>query len=309
MKLRYIIPFACLIFNFLVCFAQLPQTEIYLFDIKESRMGYTINNPTKIAVGNGYNNQPHFSRDGRYMYFVSNGKKGGKTDIYRYDIQKKRTKRLTKTKHESEYSPKITPDQKRLSCVRVPEDSTIQNLCTYNLKGKKGKVLFPENTTFGYYTWLTQIDVLSFHVPEPFTLMRHQSIRKIDDTIRTDIGRCMEKIRSNIVYVDKSDSNQWYLKILNPAWVNTRKEKSIAADVILSETLEGEEDFAFIRSNTLLMGREGVIYRKKNIFKNSNAQWEAVVDLSKFFITDFYRISVSPTHNKLAVVSYSGEKP
>ncbi len=309
MKLRYFIASIFLIFHYSLTFAQLPQTEIYLFDIKESRMGYTIDNPTKIVVGKGYNNQPHFSRDGRYMYFVSNGKRGGKTDIYRYDIKIKRTKRLTRTKHHSEYSPKITPDQKKLSCVRVPKDSTVQNLCVYNLKGKKGQVLFPENTTFGYYTWLTQIDVLSFHVPEPFTLMRHQTIRKIHDTIRTGIGRCLEKVKRNIIYVDKSDSTQWQLKILNKAWVNTRKEDSIAPDVILSDCLPKEEDFAFVRGNTLLMGHKGVIYRKKSIFKNPNAEWEAVVDLSKYFITDFYRISVSPTHNKLAVVSYTGEKP
>ncbi len=292
-------------------FAQLPQTEIWVFDLQQTKAGYSISNPTKIAAGSGYNNQPYFTPDGNTMYFVSNGKKGGKTDIYKYDFKAKRKpiKQITKTKNEAEYSPMLTPNMERISCVRVAKDTVTQNLCTYNLKGKNPAILFPEYKTFGYYTWLSQIDLLSFHLPEPFALMHHNDAYKKYDTIYENIGRTIVNNKGQILYVDKSDSTNWQIKMLNKKRVNVKKYRSYDADKVVASTLEGEEDFAVLRGKDLLMGKGGFIYRKQNAFNDTTTQWEPFLDMNHHQLYNFYRIAVAPFANRIAVVTYTGKKP
>lgn len=292
-------------------FAQLPKTEIWVFDIQQTRSGYHLVNPKQIKVGNGYNNQPFFSRDGEKLLFVSNGKKQSKTDIYEYNLRKNRTKRLTRTKNESEYSPQLTPDQGSISCVRVAKDTITQNICLYNLKGKKAKIIFPVAKNIGYYAWRTQVELLSFDLPEPFYLIHRHTVSKVVDTVGSSIGRCIQIVKNHVLFVDKSDSNDWKIKILNPKKLNSRKDDDEEADISLGSTIEGEEDFAIFRGISLFMGHNGVIYQKKNAIrdKTNNANWEALFDLNPYHINKFYRIVISPLNNKLAVVAYSGDKP
>lgn len=291
-------------------FAQLPNTEIWVFDLKPGRNGYAISNPTKIKIGNGYNNQPYFTQDGEELYFVSNGKKGGKTDIYKYRFKKKRRKikRLTRTKKESEYSPMLTPDRTKISCVRVAADSVTQNLCTYNLKGKKANILFPGIKTFGYYCWKSQIDLLAFHVPEPFTFKKHNFPYKKHDSLGINISRCIVNNRGKIFYVDKTDSTKWQIKELNKKRIGNRKYKFIPPDSVISKTIPGAEDFAFIRGRDLVMAKDGFIYMKKNVLKNRSAIWEPIFDLNHHKLYNIYRIAVSPIANKIALVVYTDEQ-
>lgn len=306
--MKNIFVFLFTIFPFFL-FAQLPKTEIYLFDIKKDRQGYKLENPIKIKVGDGYNNQPWFTQDGEYIYFVSNGKKQGKTDIYRYQLSNGKIKQITRTRNAAEYSPQIAPDGEHISCIRVPKDTNIQNMVLYNLKGKRPHILFGRDTTFGYYCWKSQIELFSFHVPEPFSFKYHHSIRGESETFYPAIGRCIKNTRGKITYVDKSDSNAWKIKILNPKRYSTRKYNVIEEDEILSNTLVGEEDYDFLRGSTLLMGQGGVIYQKEKVFDNPKAEWQALFDLNPFHITKFYRIAISPSATKLVVVSYAGTHP
>lgn len=309
--MKTFISICLLLASSLSVWSQLPQTEIWVFDLKLTRQGYSLSNPTQIKVGPEYNNQPWFTQDGEMLYFVSNGKKGGPTDIYQYDFNKKRRniKRLTYTKKEAEYSPKLTPDGTRLSCVRVAADTVTQNFCTYDLKGKKPQILFPEIKTFGYYCWKSQIDLLAFHIPEPFQLTRHNIPYKKQDSLATHIGRCIENVNGKILYVDKKNSTQWTIKLLNNKHLGNRNFTDIPADQILTKTLEGSEDFALIRGKDILMGKNGMLYIKKNIFKESNTDWQAVFDLNAYKIYNFHRIAVSPAGTRLAVVKYSDDEP
>ena len=285
--------------------AQLPKTEIWVFDLREDVTGYKISNPTKVKVGDEYNNQPYFTQDGQTMYFVSNRKKGAKTDIYKYDFQKrgKKIKRITNTKNEAEYSPRLTPGGDRISCVRVAKDTITQNMCTYDLNGRRAEILFPEIKTFGYYCWKSQIDLLAFHVPEPFQFIKHNFPYNKHDTLERSIGRCIKKIHGKILYVDKSDSTKWYIKILNNKRLSNREYNVIPNDKILSSALQGAEDFDFIRGRDMVMAKDGFIYIKRKIFQESNQAWTPAMSLNFFKLYDVYRIAVSPNANRLAVVA------
>ncbi len=303
-SMKKIVLFLVAIATASIAIAQLPQTEIWVFDLKQDATGYSISNPKKVIAGNGYNNQPYFTQDGEEMYFTSNGKKRKKTDIYKYNFKKKRNKitRITKTNNESEYSPKLTPGGTKISCVRVAKDTTTQNMCTYNLQGKQAEILFPKIKTFGYYCWKSQIDLLAFHVPEPFQFIKHNFPYKKHDTLASNIGRCIVNNKGKILYVDKSDSNKWTINILNNRKFANRSFTSIKPDQVLTETVQDAEDFALIRGKDIVMAKDGFVYIKRKIFSLPNANWEPVFNLNRYKLYEVYRIVVAPNANRLAVV-------
>ncbi len=290
-------------------FAQLPETVVYLFDIQRSVKGYTFLPPKIISNTIGYNNQPYFSPDDKYLFYVSSIDTSN-TEIYRYDLKKKKSTRITKTR-EPEYSPRYTPDMNGISCVSVEKDKTTQHLYIYNLKGKKPSILLPKLITIGYYEWISQIEFLSFELPEPFYFVRHNVALNKTDTLAQNIGRTFYNLRTKnkIVYVDKSDSLHWKLRTIAADNLKLSKKKIPLENPVLSETLPGEEDYCFMQDGSILMGHEGILYYKKNPFRHSTSTWDELVDLKPFGIDKFYRIAISADNTKLAVVVFKGKKP
>lgn len=290
-------------------FAQLPETIVYLFQVQKSPKGYRVHSPKIISKTNGYNNQPNFSMDGQWLFYVSSMDTIN-TEIYKYDITKQKSKRLTKTK-EPEYSPRYTPDMERISCVKVEKDKTTQHLYTYNLKGKKPQLILPDLKSIGYYEWISQNEFLSFELPEPFYLVKRNLVHKTADTIASNIGRTFYSLRSKgkMVYVDKSDSMHWKIKIIAKENLARIKKGPKVENPILTETLPGEEDYCFMQDGSILMGHEGKIYMKKNPFRYTDSTWDEFADLNQFGIQQFYRIALSPDNTQLALVVYKGKKP
>ncbi|MBL7765632.1 MAG: PD40 domain-containing protein [Chitinophagaceae bacterium] len=290
-------------------YAQLPETVVYLFDMQRSSKGIKIMNPRIISKKSGYNNQPYFTPDGEAIYFVSSMDTTN-TEIYRYQIGKKKSRRITKTP-EPEYSPKYTPDMGRISCVRVEKDKTTQHLYTYNFKGKDAQLLMPNLKTIGYYEWISPTDFLSFELPEPFYLVKHSPAKRRTDTLATNVGRTFVNLRTKntYVFVDKTDSMHWKMRTItaeNVRSINLHRKTEFAE---LCETIPGEEDYCFLRDGSVLMGHEGILYIKKNPFRNKDATWDELIDMKTFGISKFYRIAVSPDNQLLAVVAYTGKKP
>lgn len=308
MKKYFVIVFTLLFFT---TQAQLPETVIYLFDVQKSAKGLVISHPKIVSKKSGYNNQPYFTMDGDYMFYVSSM---DTVNIELYKIamgnKKFKSKRITHTK-EAEYSPKYTPDMENVSCVRVEKDRKTQHFYIYNLKGKKAVNILPNLTSIGYYEWLNQNEFLSFELPEPFYLVKHHISGSRSDTLATNIGRTFYNLRSKgkVVYVDKSDSNHWAIRIIAPDNLKTFNRKKDVVNALLTETLPNEEDYCFTQDGSILMGHEGILYIKKNPFKNPKATWDELIDLKTFGIEKFYRIAISVDNTKLAVVAYKGKKP
>ncbi|HOZ52893.1 MAG TPA: hypothetical protein PLU17_13600 [Chitinophagaceae bacterium] len=288
--------------------AQLPETVVYLIDMNRSVKGYSFSSPKIISKKIGYNNQPYFTPDEKYIYYVSSIDSAN-TEIYQYDLKKKKNKRLTKTR-EPEYSPRYSPDMNGISCVSVERDKTTQHLYIYNLKGKKPKVVMPELKTIGYYEWLSGIEFLSFELPEPFYFVRHNIVTGRIDTLANNIGRTFSYLRAKnkIVYIDKTDSLHYKFRFVAAENLKNKKKEPVE-NPILTETLPGEEDYCFMQDGSILMGHKGILYYKKNPFRHPNSTWDELVDLKKFGIDQFYRIAISPDNTKLAIVAFKGEKP
>ena len=106
--IKHIICFLVLLPSLLL--AQLPDTDIYLFDIKCTGKTIKIESQKNITNRKGYDNQPFFHPDKSLLYFVSI-KEDNQSDIYVYDLNKKNIQQFTKTSI-SEYSPQLSPDKK-----------------------------------------------------------------------------------------------------------------------------------------------------------------------------------------------------
>lgn len=291
--------------------AQLPETVIYLFDMQKTTQGFQFSSPKIISKSKGYNNQPYFTPDGRFFYYVSSVDTAN-TEIYRIDLSQKklRSKRITKTS-EAEYSPKYTPDMEHISFVRVEKDRTTQHFYTQPLKGKKASLILPELKLLGYYDWISQNEFISFELPEPFYLLKHTIANHNQDTLATHIGRTIYYLRSKnkIIYTDKSDSTSWKIRMIAPENLKRKIHTSPVENPILATTLTNEEDYCFLMDGSILMGQAGALYMLKNPFRNNQEKWKEIFDFRKFGITKFYRLAVSPDNTKIALVVYTGKKP
>jgi len=301
-----------LIFNasILKGFSQVPTTDIYLLDMKVKHGKYVFTNPKKISGWKGYNNQPYFTPDGESIYYVSYRNK--QSDIYKYDIGSKTTTQFTNTP-EDEYSPKLTPDGKYISVVRVMKDSA-QQLWEFPLGGGEPKHLLQGADSIGYYCWQKGTVVMA-NVPEPMKLQIRDtqimySPKKMGDihnvspseNISKNAGRSLQLLDKKGKYVlfiqkpsDKKDSINWICILAN---------RNVTAKLIA--TLPNCEDFALGPKNTLFMGKNGKMY-KYRIGKDKD--WIEIADFSNTEYKNFYRLAINVKGDKIALVSYFGKKP
>ncbi|HEV7231166.1 MAG TPA: hypothetical protein VGO45_07555, partial [Bacteroidia bacterium] len=64
--------------------AQLPDSDIWLFDLNQHDDTFSFSNPVNITNRPGYDNQPVFSSDGKRIYYASY-RDDNQSDIYFYD--------------------------------------------------------------------------------------------------------------------------------------------------------------------------------------------------------------------------------
>ena len=109
-----------------------PATDIYVADLRVTDRRVSVGSPVNVTARPGYDNQPFFLRDGRSFFYTS-VRDDAQADIYRYDLDRKISVRVTTTR-ESEYSPTPLPKGDGFSVVRVEADST-QRLWAFNADG------------------------------------------------------------------------------------------------------------------------------------------------------------------------------
>src|SRR5262245_61760801 len=123
--------------------AAAPDTEIFLARLTRAGAKLAVEEPVNITNSPGYDNQPSFTPDGAALLFASSrGAGGDKTDIYRYEIESRRTVRITDTP-EREYSPAVTPDGAHIGVVRVEADGA-QRLWRFTLAGRDPEVVLAD---------------------------------------------------------------------------------------------------------------------------------------------------------------------
>ena len=299
MKIR-ILTFILLSLNLSLAFSQSSSTEIWLVDLGTKDGKQVAGTPIRVTDNDFYDNQPCFSKDGSMIWYASMPDTI-QSDIYSYNLKTKEIKQVTSTP-ESEYQPYPIPFYKdKLSIVRVDMDRA-QRFYELSFDGSEPALLIPNEDSVAYYCWMNDTTLGTYMLNggggslQQFDLIPQQSIILMQ---YGGFGRCLAKIpgSANLSYVLKNSDGKYVLT----------KFDFVSQERMPLAEMPGEiEDYCWGPDMKVYIGKDGKLFSYDT--RNENAKWIEVADLSKTVGT-FYRLAMSPKGDKIALVSYKGQRP
>lgn len=265
---------------------QLPETDLWLFKLKEVDKKLTLGEGKNITARKGYDNQPFFTPDGKGILYVSI-REDNQADVYRYDIGKQQAFQLTKTK-ESEYSPNYTPDCKSISCVVVEADST-QRLWLYNLDGAVKKCYNEAIDSIGYYSWLSNDTLLYYKLTEPHSLRMYIETGKADKWLCNSPSRAFKPLEGNLFLYGIKDSVSVQYRSYDPV---VRRSTAYATHNSKSEDFIWNKTYGLVKSEgTQLLW-----------FNALDKKWEVLFDFTSYGIKKITRFVFDPKNKSVVIV-------
>ncbi len=277
--------------------AQLPNTQVYAFDLGRDGAGFTFLKCKMLTAFNpyGYNNQPQWVNNNELYLAVQFPNDTNQTDIWSLSLINNVISRVTATP-ESEYSPTLMPDRRSISCVRVDAGrSPTQRLWTYPLdRSSTGKDLLSLHPNVGYHCWLSDKKLALFMVDGSNNYLKLVNAEDQSSIqLTSGIGRSLARMNDGkLAYVHKQTAQQWVIKTLDP--------QSYSGTVI-SETVAGSEDFALLSDGTFLMGQGSNMYAMYP--SDPQKEWREVADLAQFGVINIKRLAVSREGDRIAIVN------
>jgi len=271
------------------CFAQMPETDIWLVNIVKKEGKYNYEKSLNISSRKGYDNQPSFTEDNKGIYFVSN-KVANQTDVFMYNIKNKTLNPVFQTR-ESEYSPTLTVDNKFITCVVVLMDSS-QQLFNYDVENKLSANNISNKDSIGYFTWLNKDTILYYKLTLPHSL-RAWDIKTNKDVWICDYPtRAFKKIgnTSQFIYGIKKDSSFVEFRIYNP----TLRESKVYATFP-----SVNEDFVWNNELGLIKSENSNLLNYNPLTKN----WDLLFSFSNIGIKKITRFVFDSKNKRLAIVS------
>lgn len=277
-------------------YAQLPDTDIWLFNVKKEKGVYSLEKGVNITARKGYDNQPSFSDDGKLIYYVSI-REDNQADICTYNTGSKKTIRFTNSKI-SEYSPMVSPIKKVLTCVAVLEDSSQVVL---PLDAQTGTVSnYPDRRyedvqvnlfdSVGYYNFLNADTILYYKLTKPHSL-RARSLRNHTDVfIAENIVRGFKAINRHEFIFGIKDSSSVSFYRYNTMLSKGSKYCSYPS---LNEDILWHPQLGLLKSEAAQI----LMYSEKEY------KWQTLFDFSPFGVTKITRFVFDPTTKKIAIVS------
>lgn len=276
-------------------YAQQSEPDIWLLDLNIFDGKLSVANPKNLTTSNkGYDNQPFFTPDGNYLLF-SSMRTGNQTDVFRYDLNANYAVPIAVTP-ESEFSPMYTPDQRKISCVRVEKDST-QRIWAYAYKGGTPNLLLQNIDSVGYHCWINEDSLLVFVLTKPFSLQVVDLKTQTPKIVAQNVGRCFARIprKNEISYIYKKNdtTSVMYTMSLHDF---TSRELQLCNGVC---ELGKAEDYVWINSTQFLFAQDA------RLFLNDNKLGKILIaDLSNSGIKKITRLAISYDEKKLAIVAY-----
>ena len=268
--------------GFLLASAQLPETDLILFDLKKINQEYVIDNPRLINNFNlnNYNNQPSFFNS-HTLYFSAGTEGKMQTDIYAMDFLRKSYWQVTDTP-DGEYSPTLMPTKRSFSVIVQEDKTNIQRLWQFPIdQSGLGKDIFPGITGVGYHAWLDRENAAMFIVGEPHKLIIANRTTQEQSTIIEDIGRGLKANRRGLLYfVHKINEENWVIKRFDPS---NNKITTIV------QTQGKTEDFELLPDDTIIMGNGSELFAFNPDF---STEWKKIASLERFNIEKISRISI-----------------
>ncbi len=277
-------------------FAQLPTSNVYLFDLTAGDRDFRFSNPRYLTDFNpvGYNNQPVFISN-EELFLTVQLPSMAQPDIYALNLADQTKTRVTRTP-SGEYSPQRMPDYYNFSSVRqeIVGRDTVLRLWQFPLNRlTNGRPIFRYLTGMGYYSWLDSRRLAIFIVDEPSYLALANTDRDEVTPIATRVVRCFQRMpNGNLAYVQKAEYGPWYLMEKNIYRPEAEPKQLVA-------TLPNAEDFCVLPTGVFLMGKGSKIFAFDPLRDND---WRELVDLRFYQIKNITRLAVSNDY-KIAIVA------
>lgn len=273
--------------------AQTVDTDfaLYLADVQQKK----VSNVTKLNTGAGYQNQPAFSDDGRFLFWTSEQKNtaGSQMDIASLELNTGKMG-LYRATSLSEFSPTPLPDGS-LSAVVVEADGT-QRLWHMPAQGE-AKALFVEPSGVGYHAWGPEQALLLFILgkDEADHQIAYRSSAGQMQTLAKNIGRALAwRPASSEGYFTEKQGDRLAL-----SWFDSRSHKINSRQLLLPES---GQDLRWFNADTLLVSAGTQLYS----WHPGDVSWQPWLDLSQHCKGNVSRFSLSRnktgTAQKLAFV-------
>lgn len=264
------------------------NTEVYLFDISNSKGELSLTNQRNISNNKGYDNQPSFYND-NILTFVST--RNGQTDIAKYNIRDNSVSFLNDTPNGGEYSPLKIPQTKALSAVRLDNDGK-QRLYSYDFKTGESKELV-NDLVVAYYTWYDESTIVAAVIEESglnLYVIDVETGKSRRDAL--NVGRSFHKIPNSklVSFIQKND-NKWTLKSLNPITSETRT---------IIEMPNKTEDICWLIDGSIIIPMGNTVY-KFNPKKDTT--FTVLANLEDDNLQKITRIATNEIGTMLALVS------
>ena len=260
------------------------NTEIFLYDLEHTPSQIRLKNSKNISNNPGYDNQPSFI-DNRFFLFAST--RNNQTDIAQYDLRYDK-KSWINFSDGGEYTPLKIPNKNEISAVRLDKDGT-QKLYAYSLDDG-GSTEIIKNLVVAYYTWYDDNTIVSAVIEgDNLNLYVTNTAQNTSKKIATNVGRSFHNIpNSNLIsFISKTTGKPWQIKSLNPITGTTK---------VLANTMLGVEDICWLDAQTILSGKDNLLYK---LALRNDINWKQVADVSTDGITKITRITVNKEGNKL----------
>ena len=267
----------------------LPNTEIWIARFNERTL--EVSDLQQISQHDGYDNQPCFSYDSKYLLYASDQDENGSPDVMKYDLETGITTRVTSTS-AAEFSPTPTSSG-RFTAIHVGKPGAegdayteSQQLWEYDSTGKGlGPII--SATRIGYHAWLDANHVATFIVGSedgetPHKLVVYNTSNGTSIDIASNVGRCIKRAPNGMLtYVDKSDSTAFKIMIT--------AGDSASTDTIITLP-KGTEDFCWMYEGTIFTFANGTLYGCATY--NQPRTWKPFV--SPYVNGTVSRIAMSP---------------
>lgn len=271
---------------------QPPGTDIYELSFDGTLEGLSRAEVRPVASQPGYDNQPAYTPDGKFVLFTGN-RDGRQTDIFEFDRSSRRVRPLTTTA-EAEYSPTVTPDGAGISVIRVEADGT-QRLWRFDRGGGNPRLVLTDIRPVGYHAWIDGDQLALFVLGKPSTLQHARVSTGTAAVVARAIGRSIQRIPGGaaVSFVHREDSGEHRVK---------RFDAATQAISVIAPVPPGndERDSAWLPDGTLLMSSGTRILAWQP--SATAGEWRNVFDATAHKLGAITRMAASPDGRALAIV-------
>jgi Tol biopolymer transport system component len=267
-----------------------PATDIFLADVAVREGVLQIGAPRNVTQRDGYDNQPWFEPDG--SAFLYSSERGGQIDIYRYDIGRGTSTRVTNTP-ENEYSPSLPGDGSRLLVVRWPTDMSTGALWWFTPDGAPLEEARGSVPRVGYYTFADEHTLALFinDSVQSFMLsdMRTGEAVRIGQQLNGSAPRTIPGTRA-VSFQRRGADGEWWLMRLD---IDTREATPLVRMV-------GDvANYAWTPHGTVLAAVGNTIHE----WRDGTDEWRQVIAFDDPMLQGITRIAITAAGDRIALVS------